>query len=66
MILINIPDSVILLRTDSTFQDFFSQQCSPLSRVQLVTSPLLGLLFDHVAPGSPEGLGQPWTDSRKA
>ncbi len=45
-----------------TLQCVFSQQRPPLVRVQLVSSPLLGLLFDHVAPGGPQSLGQSRTD----
>lgn len=43
-------------------QAVLPQQRPPLAGVQLVTSSLLRLLFDHVAPGGPQGRSQSRTD----
>ena len=49
----------------STLQGILSQQRPPLAGVHLVPSSLLGLLFNHVAPGGPQSLGQRRTDPRE-
>lgn len=53
-------------KSSVTLQGVLSKHVPPLARVQLVaSSALLRLRLDHVAPGSPESLGQGWTGSRE-